>query len=202
VPHLWDASLYGGHYYLYWGPVPALLITPLKAMSQVRVGDDAFVFLFSLGSLFWVTRLVTRLWAGRFPEIPGWVVVGSIVTVGCATPTAWLLNGPWIYEAAVVGGQFFLLMGINALYPLLAEGRGRPADLIWAGSSFALAVGTRSGIAAAAGVATAIVFVRLWSRRGSMTGIRTAGLMAAFVIPLASSAVPVSVQSDPLRFAI
>ena len=25
VPHLWDASLYQGKYYLYWGPVPALI---------------------------------------------------------------------------------------------------------------------------------------------------------------------------------
>ena len=42
----WDASLYGGHYYLYWGPVPALLLAGWKTLFRVhaRVGDQFVVF--------------------------------------------------------------------------------------------------------------------------------------------------------------
>ena len=161
LAYLWDASLYQGRYYLYWGPVPALLLGPIRALADVRVGDDVLVLVFSIGTLFWGTRLLTRLWRDRFPEVPGWAMVGSVLVVGWANPMPWLLNSPWIYESAIAGGQFFLVMGLAALYPVLQTGAARPANLIWAGISFALAVGTRFSLVAPVGVVTLIGMLRI-----------------------------------------
>jgi hypothetical protein len=42
--NLWylDASLYKRHYYLYWGPVPALLVLAFKVVARIKaeVGDQ------------------------------------------------------------------------------------------------------------------------------------------------------------------
>jgi hypothetical protein len=183
VVYLWDASLYQGHYYLYWGPVPALLLMPVKAIADVRVGDDVLVFLFSVGSLFWATRLLLRLWADHFRAIPGWVVVGSVAAVGWANPATWLLNSPWIYESAIAGGQFFLLMGFNAVYPLLGLGRGGALDLLGAGASFALAVGTRSSLAPAVAGVAFVILMRL--RQVTASSPRRLGSWGLpFILPL------------------
>ena len=38
---LWDVSIYGGKYYLYWGPVPAILQALGKSILRIRglIGD-------------------------------------------------------------------------------------------------------------------------------------------------------------------
>ncbi|HMK07554.1 MAG TPA: hypothetical protein VK449_00835, partial [Anaerolineales bacterium] len=197
VPHLWDASLYNGHYYLYWGPVPALLIAPVKALSGARVGDDVLVFLFLVGSLFWATRILSRTWAEHFPEVPAGLAVATVLTVGWVNPLPWMLNSPWIYESAIAGGQFFLLMGVNALIPFLDESGGRPRDLLWAGASLALAVGTRSSLAPAVVVVAAIVAYRL-VRRGPFDR-RKAVSLAAFAVPLVVGALALGAYNQ-VRF--
>jgi hypothetical protein len=162
LTYLWDASLYRGRYYIYWGPVPALLLVPVKALADVRVGDDVLVLAFSVGTLFWATRILTRLWRDSFPEVPGWALVGSVLIVGWANPATWLLNSPWVYESAIAGGQFFLVMGLAALVSVLQAGSARPFNLIWAGISLALAVGTRFSLAAPVAVVTLIVLLRFF----------------------------------------
>src|SRR5580698_3527689 len=47
---LWDASLYKGHYYMYWGPVPGLLLLAFKTLtsSHDRISDQWPTTLFTL----------------------------------------------------------------------------------------------------------------------------------------------------------
>jgi hypothetical protein len=185
VRHLWDASLFDGRYYLYWGPVPALLIAPVKAVAGVNVGDNVLVFLFSVGSLYWVARLLLRVWQDHLLQVPGWAVVGSILVAGWANPGPWMLNSPWVYEAAIVGGQMFLLMGIYALYPFVVLSAPGASRLLWAGVAFALAIGTRLSLAAAVAAASTVVFLRAYQQwRSGHLGRVTPGL-AAFGLSLA-----------------
>jgi hypothetical protein len=184
VHHLWDASLYNGRYYLYWGPVPALLEAPVKAAADVRVGDDVLVFVFLAGSMYWITRLLLRVWKDHFTQVPGWAVVACVLVAGWANPGPWMLNSPWVYEAAIAGGQMFLLMGIYALYPFLALSAGSTAGLMWAGASFALAVGTRASLAVAVGVVVLIVVLRTFVVRREGEPAPPAWRLAAFFLPL------------------
>jgi hypothetical protein len=95
-----------------------------------------------------------------------------------------MLNSPWVYEAAIAGGQMFLLMGIYALYPTLAFSTGGPGRLAWAGASFALAVGTRASLAVAVGVVVLIVVLRSFVVRREDEPARPAWRLAAFFLPL------------------
>src|SRR4051812_27195293 len=51
---LWDASLYKGHYYLYWGPVPALMLLAFKVATGTHqvITDQWLTTLFMVGRLF------------------------------------------------------------------------------------------------------------------------------------------------------
>ena len=49
ISQLWDASLYEGKYFLYWGPVPGLVTAIVKGIFGVRLGDQHLTFIFDLG---------------------------------------------------------------------------------------------------------------------------------------------------------
>ena len=50
---LHDAVYYGGRYYLYWGPVPALLHAAWMGLTGWPSSNNAMVVLFGLGGCLW-----------------------------------------------------------------------------------------------------------------------------------------------------
>ena len=144
----WDASLYNGHYYLYWGPLPAVAIAIVKTVFRIKaaVGDQYPVFaLYSIylvaGALL-IARMARRQFGpdgdpGRVPMpprdgtrraklagsprggVPAWLVVLCIGVYAYANPTPYLLAAPGIYEAAIAGGQAFLVLGLLLAFEAL-----------------------------------------------------------------------------------
>ena len=51
IPVLWDALFYEGKYYLYWGPIPGLMVAALQPISPEIIQDSALVIGFMLGLL-------------------------------------------------------------------------------------------------------------------------------------------------------
>jgi hypothetical protein len=142
---IWDASLHEGHYYLYWGPVPALLLLAFKVVTRhaETVTDQWLVLIFMLGRLLAGTLVLLELARSRVPPPPAWLVGLAIAVFGLAGPTPFTITSPNVYEACLLGGQFFLLLGFwLALRGLLRAERRLPLFLL-AGALWALAVGSR-----------------------------------------------------------
>src|SRR5215212_8870796 len=55
-----DLSLYEGRYYLYWGPLPALLLLPLIALFGVHFSDIFFTLLIGAGNVALIALLLRR----------------------------------------------------------------------------------------------------------------------------------------------
>jgi hypothetical protein len=53
-----DLSLYGGHYYLYWGPLPAVLMIPLIALFGVHFSDIFFTLCIGAGNVALIALLL------------------------------------------------------------------------------------------------------------------------------------------------
>ena len=49
LEYLWDTTLYNGKYYLYWGPVPAVLGVIVSSITSKPVTDTGLVFFFVIG---------------------------------------------------------------------------------------------------------------------------------------------------------
>ena len=154
----WDASLYNGHYYLYWGPVPALLLAGFKTLFRVHahIGDQYVVFVLAslqaLAGLVLIDRVQRRL----FPELPAVFVVLAVAVFAFANPTPYNLARGAVYEAAIVGGHAFLIAGlVFAFDALSALGRQR-SRLALAGTCWVLAVGCRASIAPAVALLVAL----------------------------------------------
>jgi hypothetical protein len=143
----WDHVYYGGHFYVYWGLVPALFLAAFKAIFHVRVlvADDVIVFIFFVGRLLAGTLLIRALAARVESRPPGWAVWLALAVFAIAHPTPYLLARAGVYEGAILGGVCFIVSG---LYLALRGIRGASpgtADRWLAASSvcFGLAGGTR-----------------------------------------------------------
>ena len=174
----WDASLYGGHYYLYWGPVPALLLAGFKTVFRVHahIGDQYVVFVLAslqaLAGLVLIDRVQRRL----FPELPAIFVVLAVAVFAFANPTPYNLARGAVYEAAIVGGHAFLIGGlVFAFDALSALGRQR-SRLALAGTCWVLAIGCRASIAPAVALLVALTCWLIAPRAAGRWRLRAAAL--------------------------
>jgi hypothetical protein len=143
IAYLWDASLYQGQYYLYWGPVPALLAWPVLAFHPEGVEDQVLLLGFlvvmavSLGLLLWDT------WRRFFASAPPWTLLVLILAGGLGLPVFWLVNRPNVYETAIAGGQAFLLLGLWGYLRASFSRQHVGAWSVLAGAAWGLAIGCR-----------------------------------------------------------
>jgi hypothetical protein len=141
-----DVSLYNGKYYLYWGPVPALFITLIHLFSPRPISDGFLVWFFISGLLIFNISILLWMKHKIFDDLPGWFTILGILLMGLSNPIPWLLGRPVIYEAAIAGGQFFLMSGIYWMITGLEKPIPDIHRLFLAGLSWALTIGTRMNL--------------------------------------------------------
>jgi len=147
----WDASLYNGHYYLYWGPVPALLLAGVKTLFRVhaRVGDQFVVFALASVQALAGLLLIDRVHRRLFPSLPGMFAVLAVAVFAFANPTPYNLARAGVYEAAIVGGHAFLIAGLVFAFDAVSVVGRQRSRLALAGVCWVLAIGCRASIAPA-----------------------------------------------------
>ncbi|HEY6558427.1 MAG TPA: hypothetical protein VI072_14195 [Polyangiaceae bacterium] len=154
-PWLYDASFYKGRFYMYWGPVPALLLAVYKLVTQhtANMGDGRLVLVFTIARLVIGAALLLMIQKHLFPRMrSALLLTASLALFGLSTPYLFTLGRPAVYEAAIESGQAFLLLGLLAAFASAgAETRRRELSLLFlAGSSWIAAAGCRISLAPAA----------------------------------------------------
>lgn len=145
---LWDASLYKGRYYLYWGPVPGLWLYAWKLITQLRatIHDQWLVLGFMAIRLYAGAALIVLYVRTQAPSLPGWVTLLAIVVFGVANPTPYFMVRPMIYEASIAAGQAFVFCGLLAAYVGLIKPLVRTRSFVVAGVCFSMALGSRGSL--------------------------------------------------------
>ncbi len=170
-----DMSYYKGSYYLYWGPVPALIIFLLKPIYTGRIGDLQITFLSVYGIFLCLHIFIISLRDRFFSNIPKWTLQISLLLAGLASPFTFMLanyKGGRIYEAAIASGQFFLLTGF--LFIFFALGRSRTstnAKLFIGGFLWALAFGSRVILVVPIGFMILVILYWLYTEKIKMASI-------------------------------
>jgi hypothetical protein len=204
---VWDLSLYKEKLYLYWGPVPALLLTPVQLIAKTKVTDMYLVYFFLCGLLVFNSLILLKLRQLFFSGFPTRNVILAIFIIGLILPILWSLNVPDVYEAAIGAGQFFLIGGIY--FSILAfEGNIRKRYLFFTGLFWACSVGSR-----AINVLPILFMVALtafWIQKNQPKPInwnRLTGLAASLLTPLALGAILIGWYNwarfdSPLEFGL
>ncbi|MBI3167720.1 MAG: hypothetical protein HYZ22_04530 [Chloroflexi bacterium] len=179
IPVLWDATLYNGKYYLYWGPAPALVLSAIKPFYKPDVGDKLLALLFLTGTLFFLNLTILDLRRRYFPEVPRWAVLAAVAFAGLVNPMVYVLVEGRIYEAAIVAAQFFLVGGFYFLLP--AFDQPTYPRLALAGTFFIFSIGSRTTILPAIGLLSVLILI--WAFQTQR--LRMIPILLAFAIPIA-----------------
>ncbi|MDE3061395.1 MAG: hypothetical protein KGJ06_10330, partial [Pseudomonadota bacterium] len=100
---LWDASLYQGKYYLYFGPVPALLLwIPVKLATGFDLHDLQLNFIFCLAGTYFLLRILAGLMERQPPGVR-WEMTPAIFALGFGTWIFQMLHQGGIYDVPVAG---------------------------------------------------------------------------------------------------
>lgn len=152
-----DGSFYNGKYYIYWGPVPALFQAAFKELLGINqlIGDQYIVF----GSLCLLATsgalLIDRMAAQLFPRLPRVLVLLAMLAFGSANPFLHLAATGGVYQAAILSGQAFMMIGLVLGFEAVRRGQeGEKAQwyLVGAGAAWGLALGCRFNLGLALGL--------------------------------------------------
>jgi hypothetical protein len=145
---LWDASLYEGRYYLYWGPVPGLCLLAFKTLTRWKdtIYDQWLVLAFMLGRLYAGAALIVSFARSQGVKIPSWAVQLAVLVFGLSIPSPYFMARPLVYEASIAAGQCFLFLGLYAAYQGILRPRVQLRCFVLAGTCFSLAFGSRGSL--------------------------------------------------------
>jgi len=166
----WDASYYDGRYYLYWGPVPALVSAGLEGITGRPPPAAVLTLLAYLGLLGTFPLLLMEVSHTSGYRVPR-LSFGLFLLLGFVNlPLLNVIGSPRIYQTSILYGQFFLLAGLLGV--LLAIRRRSPGWLLLGSLGWGLALGSRYNLVFA--VALQLVFAAGWIwHDGGWTGLRT-----------------------------
>jgi hypothetical protein len=109
---LHDASLYQGRYYLYFGPVPALvLFIPFRLLPFGKITEPFAVALFGFGAFLLAALILVRLARKFRPAVSDTLLLLAILALGISNAMPFLLRRPVVYEVAISAGVFFMMLG-------------------------------------------------------------------------------------------
>jgi hypothetical protein len=148
INYIWDITYFKGNYYLYWGAVPALLAALAKWIHPAIVEDQQLVFFFLSGLAIVIAAIFHWLRTRFFPRASAWTAGLFVITAMLCLPMLWIINRAMVYEAAIAGGQFFLLLGLYAAVRSM-DSSHKPAWLFLAGLAWGAAVNSRVNYALA-----------------------------------------------------
>ncbi len=168
-----DTSYFNGHFYLYFGVVPAVtLMWPFRALTGMDLPMAYALIAFCVGAFWVLAWLWWRLLRDHFPEAGTITRVGGILVLGMAGGLLMLARRAHFWELPIAAGQFHLAVALAAAYLSLHARRPR-CWLAVAGLALGLAVGSRPTLAVT-GVGLAVLVVALGWRSHATEGWRGA----------------------------
>lgn len=140
---MWDASLFHGHYYLYFGPTPAvLLMLPWKVVTGVHLPQRLATGIFACAGLAALTLLLTAVQRKHFPDATPIRLFWAVVAVAHANWAPVLLRRSAVWELPTITAAALLWWALYFLWRY-QDGDRKDRWAIAAGVALAFALGAR-----------------------------------------------------------
>jgi hypothetical protein len=160
---LWDASLYKGQYYLYFGPTPALLLMlPWKTVTGHHLPQRLATGFFAVAGLGAFAMLLSGVRRRFFPAASPALLFWTVVLAGHTTWLPVVLRHPAFWELPIIAAAALFWWSLYFLYRF-HESAGRRFWALAAGLSLVFTLGARPTYAFAAGF-VALLFALPYER--------------------------------------
>jgi hypothetical protein len=170
-----DMALFNGHYYLYHGAGPAvILFTPWRLLTGHDLPENFALFLLCFGGFLFSCGALLRIVALADAKPGPLLLTMMLVALGICQCVPYLLNRVFVYELAI-GGGYFCLSGAMFFLAGSIESRRNVWWLAASGLMFGLAISCRPHLGLAGAIALAGLMV---------SQNRTRSSLVAFLAPL------------------
>jgi hypothetical protein len=158
---VWDASLYQGKYYLYYGPAPAaVLMLPWRVLTGRALPQRLAVAAFAAIGLAGLFLLLWEVRKRHFPRLSAAALAGIAVVSFHASWLPVILRRPGFWEMPIVSAVACLWWAVYFLWKFHDSG-GRARWALAGGVALALLMGCRVTFVFAAAVITFLFLVPL-----------------------------------------
>lgn len=138
-----DASYYHGHFYLYFGVVPAVtLMLPYLLITGHHLPEAASVFVFCLVGLAAASALWLAIRRKYFPGSASWVAPAGVLAIGFGAHVLALARRPEMWELPIAASFAFTMLALGAVFRAV-HGKRPVLAMLAAGFCLGLAVGCR-----------------------------------------------------------
>ncbi|HJZ99492.1 MAG TPA: hypothetical protein VKE70_23440, partial [Candidatus Solibacter sp.] len=164
---LHDVSLYKGHYYVYFGPVPVLtLYLPWRILTGWSIPNNLAVIIFLLAGNVFLCMLLFRLLDASGVQLSWLQKRLAIAAISLCQTAPLILRRAFMYETAVAAGMCFAAAGFYFLARYVTSAQPRPWQAIAAGLCLGLTPGCRPNYLVVVAVASAAYLLYLLRARG------------------------------------
>lgn len=139
-----DLSIYKDKYYIYFGPVPTLLLfIPFRWLGIGKISEPLGVAIFSYGIFLCSLYIILYTVKKHIPNANRNLVLLSIIAAAFSSAIPYNLRHPVVYEIALSSGAFFAMLGLALILRSRDGERCSFRFLIVASCAFGLSVGCR-----------------------------------------------------------
>ena len=147
--YYWDAALYGGHYYVYFGVVPCLLLyLPFNLLTGYDLPNDIAIFIFAILFVIGCFTLVRQIIKRYFPDKNVSYIVYILLSLLIVNTSGLLYIASYadMYSVPIMGALAFTVIGLSFWLSALSNKRFRALKLATGSLSMALVAGCRPNI--------------------------------------------------------
>lgn len=138
-----DASYFKGHYYLYFGAAPALvLMLPYDLITGRELGTTTAIFVYCVIGYMAACGLWLMIRARYYQNSSAWVGWLGVLVIGLGTHVLALERRPLVWELPISIGFAFSTLALCGIYAAM-HGRRPVLSFAAAGFCLGLAVGAR-----------------------------------------------------------
>ena len=131
---LHDASLYKGHYYVYYGPAPVItLYLPWRVITGWSIPNNFAVLLYVLAGYIFSCLLLFQLLRAAGIQLSWLWTRVAIAALGLCQTVPIILRRPYMYETAVASAFCFFIGGMYFLARYVLGENPRPWHAVLAG---------------------------------------------------------------------
>lgn len=144
VDYKWDTAFYKGHFYIYFGILPALLIfLPYNLLTHSYLKVSVVVFGFSILIFILLKEILLKVLSRYFEKIPFKNVMYYLITL-CSGALILYANGmSRFYELVIIAGMYFVLQGIFFILKSMESDKNKHLNIFWGSLCLALSVACR-----------------------------------------------------------
>lgn len=147
--YYWDAALYNGHYYVYFGVVPVLLLyLPYNLITNKALPNDIAIFIFAIlliiGCFCLVRQIIKRYFPDKNISYPTYILLSLLLTN--TSGLLYIASYPDMYSVPIIAALAFSVCGLSLWLSALSSKRCRAIKLALGSLCMALVAGCRPNI--------------------------------------------------------